>query len=193
MRNSSKIFLAFAGILFLTSFVSAVCNSTQIDVNTASLADLDKIKWVGPATAQLIIDYRNNKTFDSVDELINVKGIGETKIADIKQQALACVFDENSNIDDSIAQNASEEVLIKIVENNEIIANDSIEKNSDITNKEPSKITFSAINLTPKDIKGGNNSGKTEDYAIYGLVGFCILLLSLFIIKKRFSNKNEFE
>jgi competence protein ComEA len=50
---------------------------TRIDLNTATAAQLDTVKGIGPVTAQKIIDYRSsNGRFSSVDELMNVSGIG---------------------------------------------------------------------------------------------------------------------
>jgi competence ComEA-like helix-hairpin-helix protein len=39
---------------------------------------------VGEVTANRIIEYRNTYGFRSVDDLLNVKGIGEKKLANIK-------------------------------------------------------------------------------------------------------------
>lgn len=55
-----------------------------IDINTATEAELDVLPGVGPATAAAIIGYRTeNGGFSSVDELLEVRGIGEAKLADI--------------------------------------------------------------------------------------------------------------
>lgn len=48
-----------------------------ININTASMAELTALTGVGHATAAAIIEYRQiNGGFDSVDELLYVKGIG---------------------------------------------------------------------------------------------------------------------
>ena len=53
-----------------------------VNINTASLAELDALQGVGPSTAQKIIDYRTaNGPFASIDDIKNVSGIGDAKFA----------------------------------------------------------------------------------------------------------------
>lgn len=55
-----------------------------IDINTASEDELDELPGVGPAIATSIVTFRTeNGGFASVDELLDVRGIGEAKMADI--------------------------------------------------------------------------------------------------------------
>lgn len=56
-----------------------------VNINTASLTELDALEGVGPATAQKIIDYRTaNGPFKTIDEIKNVSGIGDAKFAAMK-------------------------------------------------------------------------------------------------------------
>jgi len=56
-------------------------SSGAVSLSNASAAELDTLPGIGPATADKIIAYRNtNGPFQSVDELIKVKGIGPKKL-----------------------------------------------------------------------------------------------------------------
>lgn len=48
-----------------------------VNINTATAAELGLLPGIGDAKAALIIDARSEKAFNSKDELLNVKGIGE--------------------------------------------------------------------------------------------------------------------
>lgn len=57
----------------------------KININTATSEQLQTIKGIGPSTAKKIIDYRTAKgPFHSVDDLLNVSGIGVKTLAKIR-------------------------------------------------------------------------------------------------------------
>ena len=59
--------------------------SGKININTADKTRLMDIPGVGEVTAGKIIDYRNTYgSFKSVDELINISGIGEKKLENMR-------------------------------------------------------------------------------------------------------------
>ena len=53
-------------------------NTERVDLNTADREVLEALPGIGPRTAELIIEYRNdNGGFKKVEDLMNVRGIGE--------------------------------------------------------------------------------------------------------------------
>jgi competence protein ComEA len=71
-----------------TMNVTAASSATRININTATLADLDKLPKIGPATAQRIIDYRTkNGPFKKIEDLRNVSGIGDVTFEGLKDLA----------------------------------------------------------------------------------------------------------
>ena len=162
--------------------VLGFCDDNQIDINSATAGELDKIIWVGPATAEKIIA---NRPFESVDDLVDVSGISEGRLSDIKEQGLACAEDSEEN-----------KKTGEYVPETEKIINETKNETEEIEpiNLEPQILT--PINLNPKTIKTENNSETSgRSYAIYGFVGFCILLGFLWLLKIRKNKfeKNEFE
>ena len=64
-----------------------ISNNTSgiININSASLELLDTLPGIGPSTAQSIIDYRTEVGFfESIEDIINVTGIGEATFNEIK-------------------------------------------------------------------------------------------------------------
>lgn len=58
-----------------------------INLNSATSDQLDTLPGVGPSTAKAIISYRNRKgPFVKVEDLLNVPGIGPSKVAAIRDQ-----------------------------------------------------------------------------------------------------------
>jgi competence protein ComEA len=58
-----------------------------LDLNTATVEQLDALDGIGPATAQQIVDYREaHGGFGSVEELDQVPGIGETRLAALREK-----------------------------------------------------------------------------------------------------------
>lgn len=56
-----------------------------VNINTANEAELQTLSGIGASTAKKIVDYRNqNGDFNTVEEIMNVSGIGQSKFDSIK-------------------------------------------------------------------------------------------------------------
>ncbi|MEA3364762.1 MAG: ComEA family DNA-binding protein [Candidatus Hydrogenedentes bacterium] len=63
---------------------STVSSEGLLDINSASQTELETLPGIGKVLASRIIEYRQQTPFRSVDELMNVKGIAEKRLADIR-------------------------------------------------------------------------------------------------------------
>lgn len=64
----------------------APTDGTVVHINTATLEELDTLPGIGPKTAQAILDYRAaNGPFTSPEGLLDVKGIGESTLARLRE------------------------------------------------------------------------------------------------------------
>ena len=74
----------FAALSLLTASLSLAA----VNINTASPSELEALPGIGPAKAKAIVDYRQQHgAFKSVEELKNVKGIGEGIFSKLKAEA----------------------------------------------------------------------------------------------------------
>ena len=56
----------------------------QVNINTATAAELEMLPGVGPAIAERIVSYRKDNPFKQRNQIMRIKGIGEKTFAKIK-------------------------------------------------------------------------------------------------------------
>jgi competence protein ComEA len=65
----------------------AAAPAPVVNINSAPAAQLERLPGIGPATAARIIEYRQkNGGFKKIEELMNVRGIGEKAFLKLKSQ-----------------------------------------------------------------------------------------------------------
>ena len=60
-------------------------DSGKININTANKTQLKELDGIGDTLADNIIKYRNNSKFKSIEDILNVDGIGQAKYEKIKE------------------------------------------------------------------------------------------------------------
>jgi comEA protein len=71
----------------LVSAQAAAKAGDKVNINTASLEELQKLPRIGPQIAQRILDYRKeNGSFKRVEDILKVRGVGEKMFEQLKDQ-----------------------------------------------------------------------------------------------------------
>ena len=68
-----------------------------VDINTANSEQLQRIIHICPERAGQIIQLRQQRRFETVDQMVRIRGIAAARLADIKRQGLACVSDHQDS------------------------------------------------------------------------------------------------
>jgi len=90
-RTKKEGILILALAVLFTAFFSlpehavAQQSGKKVNINTATLSELQTLPKIGPKIAQRIIDFREeNGKFTSITDLLKVKGIGEKTFEQLK-------------------------------------------------------------------------------------------------------------
>lgn len=91
LHDEDKIYIPKIGEELSTNTINNIDSynvekNDKIDINNASLSILESLPGIGVVKATKIIEYRNNKPFESIGEIINVPGIGDKVYSDIKDK-----------------------------------------------------------------------------------------------------------
>ena len=101
MIRTTLLLLAFASVLSIAVQVrpagaqtkgadtakSAPATAAVININTATAADFESLPGIGAKTAARIVEYRQkNGPFKKIEELMNVRGLGEKNFLKLKAQ-----------------------------------------------------------------------------------------------------------
>jgi competence protein ComEA len=79
--------LVLAAALWAPMALAAPEAAARLDLNRATIQELETLPQVGPALAQRIIDFRTKHgPFKSVDDLLKVQGIGEKVLAKLRDR-----------------------------------------------------------------------------------------------------------
>ncbi len=79
-----------AGMAMIAAGLVAVTPSQALDVNTASVRQLESLRGIGPRTAKMIVHERSRAgAFESMEDLSDrVRGLGERRVSALRQAGL---------------------------------------------------------------------------------------------------------
>jgi competence protein ComEA len=85
VEDGQQVYVPRVGEAVVTPSPGADTGGGPVNINTADAGDLESLPGIGPATAAAIVDHRvEHGSFRSVDDLLDVPGIGEAKLAQLR-------------------------------------------------------------------------------------------------------------
>lgn len=192
---SKKVLVIFC-FIFLIHFALSLCGTGQININSATIEELDLLIGIGPAYAQDIIDAR---PYSSVDDLDRAKNIGPSRLAKIKMQGLACIDSNNveiameQEIKESDVEPTSQPEPESKLEPRNIIPETLSPINANVVVKPE---TESIINLNPESENTSekviyeSRNEKIRKYSIYAFAFFLLIVISFLLLDKNGRTEN---
>ena len=161
-----RYFILFLLVFNFVSVVGADCQNNQIDINSASADELEKLNGIGPVYAGRIVEER---PFESVEDLVRINGIGEKTLEKIKTQGLACAEGEVVEVEKSSEKH--EEI---------------IEKKGDVIVLTPKKenIVLNGVVENSVEVVYESKNAKILKYTPYAFSVFLIFVVAVLVFDK---------
>ncbi len=89
MKRNVRKFVVLISVLllfFTTCGPVSAADDGKVNINTAGKEELTQLHRIGPKTADAIIEYRQKTPFKSIEDIMEVKGIGQKTFDDIKDR-----------------------------------------------------------------------------------------------------------
>ena len=77
MTSTNRTIATMLAIAMAMMALPAMAAEGAVNINNASVEQLELLPRIGPSIAQRIVDYREEQRFEAVEDLLLVKGIGE--------------------------------------------------------------------------------------------------------------------
>ena len=78
------ITVMFVVSLFVAANSIYAVGVSKVNINTATVEQLQELPGVGPVTAQRIVAFRDKTPFSTPEQLLEIKGIGQKTFAKMK-------------------------------------------------------------------------------------------------------------